>query len=199
MAERTQPTAMDHEYDGIQEFDNPIPGWWHAIFALTILFSLMYGTLWQLTPLAGTPASDWESRQTAEYAKIFSSIGKLEGDTASIDSMMKNSQMMSVAQGIFQSNCAACHAADGGGINGVNLTDEHYKNVKGLADLFAVINRGANNGAMPAWENRIGKNERVILAAYVATLRGTKPKIAKPPEGEVIPAWSVPASAPAAK
>ena len=32
---------LDHEYDGIQEYDNPCPGWWHAIFWLTVLFSVV--------------------------------------------------------------------------------------------------------------------------------------------------------------
>lgn len=191
MAEKFEPVAMDHEYDGIREYDNPIPGWWHAIFALTVLFSLLYGTFWQLTPLSATPEEDWAGRQAAEYAKVFASIGKLEGDEATINKMRENSQMMSVAQGIFQSTCASCHAADGGAgggsFPGVNLTDDFYKNVKSVSDIFGVINRGANSNAMPAWENRIGKNERVILAAYVANLRGTTPKSAKAPDGERIP------------
>lgn len=191
MAEKFEPVAMDHEYDGIREYDNPIPGWWHAIFALTVLFSLLYGTFWQLTPLSATPEEDWAGRQAAEYAKVFASIGKLEGDEATINKMRENSQMMSVAQGIFQTNCAACHAGDGGGINGVNLTDDYYKNVKQVGDIFGVINRGANSGAMPAWENRLGKNERVILAAYIANMRGTTPKVAKAPEGEKIPPFTL--------
>ena len=39
---------LDHEYDGIQEYDNPCPGWWHAIFALTVLFSIVYFLFFQV-------------------------------------------------------------------------------------------------------------------------------------------------------
>ena len=28
---------MDHEYDGIQEYDNPTPGWWNLVFFLSII------------------------------------------------------------------------------------------------------------------------------------------------------------------
>ncbi|MFN7337509.1 MAG: cbb3-type cytochrome c oxidase N-terminal domain-containing protein, partial [bacterium] len=28
---------LDHEYDGIREFDNPTPGWWHAIFFASVI------------------------------------------------------------------------------------------------------------------------------------------------------------------
>ena len=39
---------LDHEYDGIQEYDNPCPGWWHAIFWLTVLFSAAYFLFFQV-------------------------------------------------------------------------------------------------------------------------------------------------------
>ena len=32
-----QDKILDHSYDGIQEFDNPMPGWWKAIFVLTVM------------------------------------------------------------------------------------------------------------------------------------------------------------------
>ena len=37
-----QDQLLDHQYDGIQEYDNPCPGWWHAIFWVTVLFSVVY-------------------------------------------------------------------------------------------------------------------------------------------------------------
>ena len=31
-----------HSYDGIQEYDNPMPGWWVWIFVGTVAFSVYY-------------------------------------------------------------------------------------------------------------------------------------------------------------
>ena len=31
-----------HDYDGIQEYDNPLPGWWKWMFVGSIVFSLFY-------------------------------------------------------------------------------------------------------------------------------------------------------------
>lgn len=183
------PTLMEHEYDGIREFDNPTPGWWHAIFLASVLFSVCYTAWYHVSPLSSSIWDTWRAAEVREFERIFGEIGDLEGDAPTIAKMMKDEQMMAVAQGIFQGNCAACHAKDGGGINGVNLTDDNYKNVKALPDVFAIITKGAANGAMPSWENMISKNERVILAAYVANLRGTTPGAPRPPEGDVIPAW----------
>lgn len=33
---------IDHNYDGIQEFDNPLPRWWVYLFYATIVFSILY-------------------------------------------------------------------------------------------------------------------------------------------------------------
>lgn len=182
-------SLMEHEYDGIREYDNPTPGWWHALFLASVVFSIGYTAWYHASPLSASVWDRWRAAEVEEFARIFGEIGDLEPDQPTIVKMMSDERMMAVAQGIFQGNCAACHAKDGGGINGVNLTDDSYKNVKSLPDVFSVITKGAANGAMPAWENMISTNERVILAAYVAALRGTEPAAARPAEGDVIPAW----------
>lgn len=185
---------LDHEYDGIREFDNPTPGWWHGLFILTIVFSVFYIAWYSLSPVALSLEESWEAKQTLENKKIFGKLGTLEGDDKTILGLMADEKMMRVGAGMFVSNCAACHGRDGGGINGVNLTDDAYKNVRTPSDLFTVINNGANQGAMPAWKDKMSSNERVLLAAYVASLRGTKPASPRAAEGQVIPAWSIAAT-----
>lgn len=182
-------SLLDHEYDGIREYDNPTPGWWHAIFLLSVLFSAGYFVWYHWSPMSYSIWDKWNLAQVAEYERIFGEIGDLEPDQPTILKMLDDPRMMAIAEGTFIGNCAPCHAKDGGGINGVNLTDDHYKNVKQLTDIFGVITTGAANGAMPGWQNTISQNERVILAAYVASLRGTAPAAPRSPEGDVIPAW----------
>jgi len=40
--EAPRDVILDHSYDGIQEYDNPLPGWWKAIFLASIAFALPY-------------------------------------------------------------------------------------------------------------------------------------------------------------
>ena len=129
------------------------------------------------------------SRKTVETKKLFAGIGEISPDIAGMRRLMGDEKLMSYASGVFQMNCAQCHAKDGGGINGVNLTDNHYKNVKVMPDIITVITAGANNGAMPAWRNNFSEKERVLIAAYVANLRGTTPARGREAEGVEIPAW----------
>ena len=70
---------------------------------------------------------------------------------------------------------------------GPNLTDDYYKNVKQITDIAEVIKNGAAGGSMPAWRTRLHPNEIVLMAAYVAGLRGKNLRAA-PPEGDKIPA-----------
>ena len=39
-----QPTdkTTGHEYDGIQEYDNPLPAWWFYMFVITIVWGAAY-------------------------------------------------------------------------------------------------------------------------------------------------------------
>jgi cytochrome c oxidase cbb3-type subunit 3 len=170
-----------HNYDGIEEFDNPTPGWWHAIFLSSIVFSLIYAVFWHGSVLGWSIHDEWDDAQKAEFAKIFGSVGELKTDQETILAQMSNQKFMAVAKATFIGNCAACHKRDGGGDVGVNLCDDNYKNVNKIEDIYKVITEGANAGAMPPWKNRLSSNERVIVAAYVASLRGTTPAIGKAP------------------
>jgi cytochrome c oxidase cbb3-type subunit 3 len=186
-----QERLLDHEYDGIQEYDNPTPSWWHLIFIGSIIFSFFYFAFYQWSPLA----PDMYERHAASEARVlkaqFAEIGQLEPDQATILEMMGEEKWMTVAASIFQGNCVSCHGANGQGIVGPNLTDDSYKNVTQITDIYSVIADGAANGAMPAWKNRLHPNEMVLLASYVATLRGNNAP-GRGPEGERIDPWPAP-------
>ena len=178
----------EHDYDGIREYDNPTPGWWHAVFLASVVFSWFYFMFYEFSPMASSERDIWAKTQVAEYTRLFGKLGDLKNDEATILKLQAMPDMMQVAQGMFETNCAQCHAKNGGGINGVNLTDDHYKNVKALPDVYAVITAGAANGAMPAWRTNFSENERVLLAAYVASMRGLN-VVGRGPEGEKIAPW----------
>lgn len=187
--EKVAESLGNHEYDGIRELDNPTPGWWHLIFLATVAYSVAYVAFWHVSPAGYTSEEAVASAQEEEYRAIFGTLGELKPDDATIMQLAGDPRMVGVGRGIFESNCTACHARDGGGINGANLCDDYYRNVRTPADLYRVISEGAANGAMPPWKNSFSPNHRVVLAAYVATLRGTRPANARAPEGEVIAPW----------
>ena len=41
-AKHDEDRLLDHDYDGIQEYDNPMPRWWLWIFWATIVFAVLY-------------------------------------------------------------------------------------------------------------------------------------------------------------
>ena len=94
--------------------------------------------------------------------------------------------------GLFKGNCGACHAADGGGGVGPNLTDDAYINIKELGDIHGLLERGVLAKGMPAWKGQLNDNQLVLMAAYVARLRGTTPASARAPQGTDIAAWPSP-------
>ena len=188
----------DHRYDGIQEYDNPTPGWWHLLFFSTILFSIGYFVVYEMGDALPTIQDVAQADENAANEKIFGGLGDLQPDEPTILTLMSEPRWIAVGQSIFKANCSSCHGPDGQGNDiGVNLTDDVYKNIKALPDFARVIREGANNLAMPAWKGRLSDKQIVLMAAYAASLRG-KNLPGRKPEGEVIPPWPTRSAAPAA-
>jgi cytochrome c oxidase cbb3-type subunit III len=178
------------EHDGILEIDRPIPGWWKWVFVSTITFAPFYALYFH----AGTPgrsiADQHQQNVSENLRRQYAEIGDLDGDQATMIRMMKEPKWIGVGQSIFKANCVSCHGSEGGGLVGPNLCDDHYKHIKAMPDILKVLNEGLAGGAMPAWGNRFShKNDLVLLAVYVASLRGSKPVGGKSPDGSPIAAW----------
>src|ERR1035437_9178444 len=144
---RTEEKLLDHAYDGIQEYDNPTPGWWVWIFVLSIVFSVFYAVYYHVSTESVSVQQDFDNAMSADLLKQFGKMGTLKQDQASILGYMANDSYVKFGQGVFKSNCVSCHGSEGAGLVGPNMTDDFYKNIKVLGDIPQVINNGAANGA----------------------------------------------------
>ncbi len=184
------PLLSDHAYDGIQEYDNPLPGWWSFLFAMTFVFSIFYWLYFHLgTP--GRTIQDEHDRYAAHIVALrFGEIGMLEPTRETLMTFKEDPKWMVYAQSLFKQHCVSCHGQHGEGQVGPNLTDDHWKNVNKIEDLVRVITEGAANGQMPSFRNRLlHGNDFILVAAYVASLRGQNLPSPRPAEGNVIAPW----------
>ena len=159
------------------------------MFWLPIVYSVFYWLFFHVG--VGWSIHDEHEAAVVRRAKALYGDLVLKPDEPTILKYMNDEnekEWLMIGKSVFVKDCAQCHKKDGSGINGVNLTDDHYKNVKNLRDIAGVVLGGAANGAMPAWSTRLHPNDVVLVSAYVATMRGQNLK-GRPPEGEVIPPW----------
>ena len=178
-----------HNYDGIQEYDNPTPAWWTWVFIVSILFGGAY--LFLMLVAAGdlSPEAEYERAAVANLKKKFGEIGILESDAPTLVKYMGEAEWMALGANVYRANCTTCHGLAAEGNSGPNLTDDAYIHVKSIEDIATVVKDGAKAGAMPAWGNRLHPNEVVLVSAYVASLRGTNASGGKKAEGDVPEPW----------
>ena len=186
----------DHAYDGIQEYDNPLPGWWTWMFAATVVFSVFYLLFFHIGAPGRSIVEKYDVALAENTRLQFGELGDLQPDAVTLATYAQREDKknwLRVGETVYKTNCVSCHGRYGEGKVGPNLTDEHYKNVRNIDDVAKVIINGAGNGAMPAWAERLHPNEVVLVSAYVASLRGTQPASeGKGPEGSEIAAWPAP-------
>lgn len=180
----------DHCYDGIQEYDNPLPGWWKWLFIGTAAFSVVYWAYYHSGMPTRTLAASYDHAVSENLRLQFAELGELKPERTVILKYAHDPKWLTVGKTAFAANCVSCHGPKAEGLVGPNLTDGYWKHVKQPEDIATVIAAGAASGAMPAWKNRLHPNEVVLLASYIVSLRGSLPEGAgKDPEGTPAPSW----------
>ncbi|MFG0380658.1 cytochrome-c oxidase, cbb3-type subunit III [Pseudomonas sp. zbq_18] len=195
----TTEDTVGHSFDGIEEFDNPLPKWWFMLFVATIVFALGYLVLYpglgnwkgllpgyneagDGKPFASgergwTGVHQWEKemvRADKQYAPIYAKYAQLP-----IEEVAKDEQALKMGGRLFASNCSVCHGSDAKGAYGFpNLTDNEWRWGGSPADIKQTIING-RHGMMPPQGPAIGEDGVRNVAAYVLTELGGR----KLPEG----------------
>lgn len=170
--------VMDHAYDGIQEYDNPLPTWWLVTFFATIIFSFNY---FIHNTFADAPTQSQELQAEMEALPKATEQEWNENDLLAI---MTSPENQAAGKAAYTAKCSSCHGAEGQGMIGPNLTDSHWLHGQGKrADLVKIINKGVPEKGMPAWADMMAENEIIAVAGFIFSLRGSKPANAKAPQG----------------
>jgi cytochrome c oxidase cbb3-type subunit 3 len=179
---------LEHNYDGIQEYDNPMPRWWVYIFWATIVFSVLY---WLKVPGFGSGRGRIEEyRRDMAAAAAAAAKRDAAQPTASspeqLAAMTRDASVLATGKQAFGQYCAACHRFDAGGQIGPNLTDDYWLHGASIEQLRKSVADGVLEKGMPPWAKVLKPEQLDAVVVYVFTLRGTNPPDPKAPQGELV-------------
>ena len=188
----TRDELLDHEADGIREFDNALPRWWLYGFYLTIVFAAVYVVNYHVlaAPLFGRPG------MVAEYEAEVEAAARVTAAPAAGPAValvaLRDEPSLAQGRSIFEGPdnvCSSCHRADLGGTIGPNLTDEYWLHGCSVQQIVTSIRTGfPMKGMMPFGTGKPLTDAQVLqVASYVMARRGSSPADPKPidPERDV--------------
>ncbi|MEO8450325.1 MAG: cbb3-type cytochrome c oxidase N-terminal domain-containing protein [Gemmatimonadota bacterium] len=184
MADQSEKDRLlDHEYDGILEYDNPMPRWWLATLWGSVLFSIIY-----VINVAGIGIGKGRIADYEADMKVAAALAAKNDPMAGLTSealvaAAADPVKRKLGQVTFSTMCSSCHLADGGGLIGPNLTDAYWLHGAKPLQIMKTVVEGVPAKGMPAWGKILKPDQLTAVAAYVTTLRGTKPKTPKAPQG----------------
>ena len=173
---------LDHDFDGIQEFDNSLPPWWLNLFYFTIVFGVIYFAYYHIFD-GGSIQKDY-AIQMAKIEKVQKEIEKKE--QALVLKPSKDQMILAKGKTVFTTNCAACHGQNAQGIVGPNLTDDYWLHGGKYPEIIKTITKGVPAKGMIAWGGVLSKDQIKDVASYIWSLHGSKPENPKDPQGKKV-------------
>ena len=177
---------LDHDVDGIREYDNPLPRWWINLFWATIVFSVLYAL--------NVPGIGSGKGRIANYERDMAQARARQAaraatappgtvDEAGLLALARDPARLKAGRERFVATCAACHREDGGGSIGPNLTDDFWIHGGTPMEIMKTVTEGVVDKGMPAWGQTLKPDEVAAAVAYVLTLHDTHPPAPKEPQG----------------
>ncbi|MEZ5065080.1 MAG: cbb3-type cytochrome c oxidase N-terminal domain-containing protein [bacterium] len=183
MSDQERDVVLDHEYDGIREFDNRLPNWWLWTLYGAIAFAVgywMYYHTWS-----------WGSLSHAKYGQEVAVAAQAQLARMANQSLSDESFQLMAAipdnvqrgRAIFEQFCVTCHQADASGNIGPNLTDKYWIHGGKPMDILNTVTNGVPDKGMAAWGNQLGPTRVQDVVTYVVSIKGTN-RPGKEPQGE---------------
>ncbi len=185
-ADATDRALIGHIYDGIREYDNPMPGWWVALFWATILFAPVYILGVHVFDFIDSYGDDFAERgeQLVAMREAYAASGAFSSEPAALVEYMNDASRVATGAASYAAVCAACHGAEGEGLIGPNLTDDFWIHGATAEAVWTGINEGYPQAGMPPWKDALSDEERAGLLAFIKSIQDSAPANPKAPQGE---------------
>ncbi len=185
--EKGEIVLREHEYDGIQEYDQKLPNWWLFTFYGTIVWFVVHWVLYYETGTFKTPQQEVKqeiiSVQKKKAAELEKTLAKLD-DATLVHEWATKPEVVAAGEATFLTNCTACHGADlsatmtAGTVKvplpGLPLNDHVWKFGGKPMEIFKLINNGSppestgNNGAkMQVWSQTLSPKQIAEVVSYI--------------------------------
>lgn len=157
VSKKQAPETTGHSWDGIEEFNNPLPRWWLLTFYLTIIWGIGYTIAYPAWPLisGATPGLLGASTRAA----VAADIKRYEEANAPVEAKLVAVDLNEIAAdpelvnyttnaggAIFRTWCAQCHGSGAAGAVGYpNLLDNDWLWGGTIEDIHTTITHGIRN------------------------------------------------------
>ncbi len=173
--EDTTEKTTGHSYDGIEEYDNPLPAWWFNMFVITIvwgvLYLLIYPGMGNFPGLLGWTQVEQHEREVEAAESRFRAM-RDRYLALSVEEIAGDPAVRKMGMRMFGNNCAQCHGADARGSYGFpDLTDGDWI-YGGTPEAIKTSIASGRQAAMPGWESVIGEEGVRDATAYILSLNG---------------------------
>ena len=187
------PPTTGHAWDGIEEFNTPLPRWWVWLFVATVLWALGYWVVYPAFPLLTSHTQGlFGFSQRGQVAADLGALQQLRAEKAgalenvALADIEKDPTLLALARAqgkaAFGNNCAPCHGLGAAGAKGYpNLNDDDWLWGGTLDDIHKTIQYGVRSthpetrvSMMLAFgKDGLLKRDAIIMVAnYVRSLSG---------------------------
>lgn len=155
--EPRQVETTGHSWDGIEEYNNPLPRWWVWVFYATIVWGIGYTIAYPAWPLIKEATPGLLGASTR--ADVAAEIAAVDKANAAIKEKLVAADLNAIAAdpalaefatragaAVFRTNCAQCHGSGAAGFVGYpNLLDNDWLWGGTMEDIHLTVTHGIRN------------------------------------------------------
>jgi cytochrome c oxidase cbb3-type subunit 3 len=160
--QKQDPSTTGHEWDGIKEFNNPLPRWWLWTFYITIVWGIGYTIAYPAWPLINGATPGLLGHSTR--ADVAAEIQRFAEANAPIEAKLVATELTQISadpelatftanagKAVFNTWCAQCHGSSAAGNPGgyPNLLDNDWLWGGDIEAIYTSIAHGIRNAEDP--------------------------------------------------
>lgn len=180
--EAAEGAETGHSWDGLTEFNNPLPRWWLWMFYITIVFALIYLVLypglgrfagilgWHSGNMLNVEDSQYHremQRAEERYQPIFTAMADME-----IASLARDADAVTTGRRLYLNYCSTCHGSDAGGARGFPSLVNGVWQWGGTPDAIKTSIAKGRQANMPGFGPSLGEAGVEQVAHYVLQMSG---------------------------